>query len=143
MAHGVFLCAMRQALCALQGKPMFKNYLKIAFRHLREDRAHAAINITGLALGMACAAVVLLNAKREYAINHNFSNVERLFRISSQWKDKNMGIYLATLAPVGQLMRDHLPEVKRFTRLWGGYVVLNVGDQALRDDMLIADTTYF
>lgn len=122
---------------------MLKNLVRITLRNLYKEKVHAAINIVGLAMGLACTVIVLLHAKSEYEINHNFTNVDRLFRISSQWREKGMGMYLTTLAPVGQLMQDNLPAVKHFTRLWGGYVVLNVGGNAFREDMLIADTTYF
>ncbi len=42
---------------------MLKSYLKIAFRHLRKDKTHAVINLAGLALGLACAIIVLLSSE--------------------------------------------------------------------------------
>lgn len=39
---------------------MFKNYLKITLRNLRKQTGYSAINICGLALGIACCIIMLL-----------------------------------------------------------------------------------
>ncbi len=39
---------------------MVSNYLKIALRNLTRFKAYSAINITGLAVGMACCILILL-----------------------------------------------------------------------------------
>ncbi len=39
---------------------MFKNYLKIAWRNMKRHKAFTFINITGLAIGMACCMLILL-----------------------------------------------------------------------------------
>ena len=39
---------------------MIKNYIRIAFRNLWKQKGFSAINIAGLALGMACSLLILL-----------------------------------------------------------------------------------
>ena len=39
---------------------MFKNYFKTAFRNLWKNKAYAAINIVGLAIGMAACILIIL-----------------------------------------------------------------------------------
>ena len=39
---------------------MIKNYFKIAFRNLIHHKAFAAINVAGLAIGMACSIFIFL-----------------------------------------------------------------------------------
>ncbi|MEO7045468.1 MAG: ABC transporter permease [Ferruginibacter sp.] len=39
---------------------MFKNYLLIAWRNLRKHKLYSAINIIGLAIGMAACIVIML-----------------------------------------------------------------------------------
>ena len=39
---------------------MLKNYLKIAWRNIRKNKAFSFINIFGLAIGMACAGLIFL-----------------------------------------------------------------------------------
>jgi putative ABC transport system permease protein len=39
---------------------MFKNFLKVAFRNLTRNKGFSVINITGLAIRMAAAILILL-----------------------------------------------------------------------------------
>ena len=39
---------------------MFKNHVKFAFRNIRRQKVYSFINITGLAVGMACTILILL-----------------------------------------------------------------------------------
>src|ERR1041385_929187 len=39
---------------------MYKNYFKTAWRNIISKRAYAAINVSGLALGIACALLIFL-----------------------------------------------------------------------------------
>ncbi len=51
-----------------RGPFMLNNYLKIALRTLRRRMGYTAINVTGLAVGMACCMVILLYVQDELAI---------------------------------------------------------------------------
>ena len=37
---------------------MIKNYIKIAWRNLKRNKAYAAISVIGLALGIACGILI-------------------------------------------------------------------------------------
>jgi putative ABC transport system permease protein len=52
---------------------MFKNYLKIAWRNLIKNKGYSAINIGGLALGMAVALIIGLWIQDELSNNSYFS----------------------------------------------------------------------
>lgn len=39
---------------------MWRNYLVVAVRNLRRHKGYSAINISGLAAGMACTILILL-----------------------------------------------------------------------------------
>ncbi len=57
---------------------MFKNYLKIAWRNLIKNKAHSAINITGLSVGMAVAILIGLWIYNEISFDKNFKNYSRI-----------------------------------------------------------------
>ncbi len=39
---------------------MWKNYLKIMVRNVRKNIGYSAINVVGLAIGLACCLLILL-----------------------------------------------------------------------------------
>ena len=45
---------------------MFKNYLKIAFRALWKNKGYSAINILGLATGLATCLLIMLYVWDEF-----------------------------------------------------------------------------
>jgi len=55
---------------------MFKNYLKIALRNLRRHKGYTFINIAGLAVGMACCALMLLFIRQELSYDR-FAFIKR------------------------------------------------------------------
>ena len=44
---------------------MLRNYLTVALRHLLRHKLYSAINISGLAIGMACCILILLSVRHE------------------------------------------------------------------------------
>src|SRR5258706_15118745 len=62
---------------------MLKNYIKIAVRNLLKNKAFSAINILGLAIGMAVALLISLWIWDEVSFNHFHKNYKRLGEIAS------------------------------------------------------------
>jgi len=62
---------------------MLKNYLLIAWRHLRRGRLFSFINIAGLAMGMAIALLIGLWVWDEVHFDHSHRNHERLGEVLS------------------------------------------------------------
>jgi putative ABC transport system permease protein len=60
---------------------MLKNYFKIAIRHLLKYKSYSAINIAGLAVGIACAILLTLFIQHELSYDRYHENAARLFRI--------------------------------------------------------------
>jgi len=57
---------------------MLKNYLRIALRNLTRNRLSSAINIGGLAIGMAVAILISLWIYNETSFNHQYRNHGRI-----------------------------------------------------------------
>lgn len=60
---------------------MFKNYFKTAFRNLIKSKGYSAINIGGLAVGMAVAILIGLWIWSELTTNKNYKNYNRIVRV--------------------------------------------------------------
>ena len=62
---------------------MFWNYVKIALRNLRKNKAFAAINISGLAIGLTIYVFGSLLVEYERTHDTFFENVDRIYTIGS------------------------------------------------------------
>jgi ABC-type antimicrobial peptide transport system permease subunit len=60
---------------------MIKNYLKIAWRNLVKSKGYSAINIGGLAVGMAVAILIGLWIWDELSYNKYFKNYDRIAQV--------------------------------------------------------------
>src|ERR1700679_58522 len=60
---------------------MIRNYLKIAWRNLRKNKAHSFINIAGLAVGMAVAILIGLWIWDELSFDKYHDNYARLAQV--------------------------------------------------------------
>lgn len=60
---------------------MLKNYLKIAWRNLKKNKSYSAINIGGLALGMAVTLLIGLWVVDELSYNNYFNNKDRIAQV--------------------------------------------------------------
>ena len=60
---------------------MFQNYLKIAFRNIMKHKIHAAINIFGLAIGMACCMLILFYVQDELSYDRFHEDADRIHRV--------------------------------------------------------------
>ncbi|HEX5555501.1 MAG TPA: ABC transporter permease, partial [Chitinophagaceae bacterium] len=100
---------------------MFKNYLKITFRNLWKNKAYAAINIGGLAIGLTGFFLLLLyiNYERDYdrwspqlkqVYQVNETNIYSLQDTKSLWKNK-------CDTRIGALIRNNLAGVNAVTMI--------------------------
>ena len=60
---------------------MFKNYLTVAICNLMRYKVYSFINIIGLAIGMACCALILLYVQHELSYDTMHSNGDRIYRV--------------------------------------------------------------
>jgi putative ABC transport system permease protein len=65
---------------------MLKNYFKTAFRSLQRNRIYAAINITGLAVGIAASLLIFMVIQFEMSFDKFKPNWNRIYRIGSDFK---------------------------------------------------------
>ena len=66
---------------------MIRNYLKIAWRNIMRHRAYSLINISGLAIGMACSILILLWVQHELSYDRFHKNADELYRITGNAGD--------------------------------------------------------
>lgn len=113
---------------------MLRNYLKVAWRHLLQNKGLSFINIFGLATGMAFAILIGLWIKYETSYDTHYKNRDRialLYKHTLFNNEKNT--QQSTPLPLYYEMSANYPEVKRATRMdWSGDYSLSVGDKKIK-----------
>ncbi|QCW98819.1 FtsX-like permease family protein [Aggregatimonas sangjinii] len=86
---------------------MLKNYLKIAWRNLKKNKGYSAINIGGLALGMAVTLLIGLWVQDELSHNSYFANKDKIAQVyQSQTFNNQTGTGPAIPRPLEKALRD-------------------------------------
>lgn len=125
---------------------MFKNYFRIAFRNLFKHRGFSLINIIGLTVGLTCCLLILLFIKDELSYDKYNDNSERIYRVELHGRISDSNFNLAvSCAPIGQTLRNEMPEVENFVRIRvGGIPVIRYKDKVFSEDRFFwADSTLF
>jgi len=116
---------------------MFRNYLTIAIRNLISHKLYSAINILGLAIGLACVILIALFVRYETSYDKHWSKADQIYRIVRTFKAGNGSpdLYLATNAPqTGPLIKADFPELEQVIRIWGYRLLVG------RDDVSFYET---
>ena len=97
---------------------MLRNYLKIAARHLWHQWGFTAMNVVGLAVGMATCLLVGLYVQDELSFDTFHPQAERILAVTieADFFDEPRRI---TPAPLGDLLRTDVPGVQAVTRTRG------------------------
>jgi ABC-type antimicrobial peptide transport system permease subunit/AraC-like DNA-binding protein len=79
---------------------MFKNYLKIAWRSLTRNKSYAAINVTGLAVGIAVCMVIFIIIQFQTSFDSFHSKKDRTYRVLTEFHYAESGnIFYKTAVP--------------------------------------------
>ena len=130
-----------------RGPIMLKNYFKITVRNLRKQFGYTAINIMGLAVGIACCLLIFMYVQHELSYDRYHEKADRIFRVGLDARigDKD---FLAPISP--EPMREALvtdfPEVVAATRFFtfDNVVSVHYDDRSfLEKGFFYADSTVF
>jgi putative ABC transport system permease protein len=90
----------RWPLYKLNRNYMFKNYLKIAWRNLTRNKSYAAINVTGLAVGIAVCMVIFIIIQFQTSFDNFHSKKNRTYRVLTEFHYEESGnIFYKTAVP--------------------------------------------
>jgi len=93
------------------------NYLKVALRKVRRQKGYSFINIGGLALGMACAMLILLWVLDELSYDRFHADAKSLFRIEQDQKGGSGKFHIdVTPFGMGPALKAEIPEIREATR---------------------------
>ncbi|MBN2265044.1 MAG: ABC transporter permease [Candidatus Aminicenantes bacterium] len=116
---------------------MFKNYLTVAWRNIKRSKAYSALNILGLAVGMAVFILIMLFVRTETSYDHYHANARNIYRVVQEQPGNvylGSNVFAVTPGPLAAAMAQDFPEVLAATRIdnWGN-VLVRVGDKSFME----------
>ena len=123
---------------------MIKNFFTIAWRNLLRNKGFSAINILGLAIGMASAMLILLWIINEVSYDQFHAHKDRIYEV---WNKADFNgekqAWNTTPKILARTLERDVPEVERAVRVdWQKSYLFSVGDKRLKIDGNIVDSGF-
>ena len=127
---------------------MIRSYIKVALRNLWRNRGYAAINILGLALGLATSIFIFLYVFNELSFDRFHEKSDRIYKVWVSGKMPTGEMHDAvTAGPMAAALLADYPEIEQVVRIKqeGGWLVRS-GDRKFNEtdrDFMFVDSTFF
>ena len=125
---------------------MFKNYFKTAWRNLSNNKFYSAINIAGLAIGLAVGIMILLWVQNELSYDKFHHNANNIYKINSHLgSGTSAQVWEGAPGPL-LLFSKQLPEVENAARVNEIYeqILFKYQDKKFYESKLaFVDSTFF
>ncbi len=121
---------------------MFKNYMKIATRHLKQNKIYSLISISGLAIGIASCILIAVYVQDELSYDKFNEKAEQIYRVNFFGDIGANAFNLANSpSPLAKELLDNYPEVVSVGRMFtNGDVFIKHDDGHIKEEnFLYAD----
>jgi len=124
---------------------MLKASLLAAWRNLRKNRVYSAINLSGLAIGLACCMGIGLFIKDELGFDRFHRHPEQIYRVVLTQTQSDGTFQMAmTPTPLATQLKKAFPEVEEATGIQRGNGLLVLGEKATEiKQALLTDSAFF
>lgn len=126
---------------------MIKNYFKIAWRNITRQKGYAAINILGLAIGIAACMLILQYVSYELSYEDFHVNKDRIFRVQQNRYDngKLTTQWVGGAYAVGNSFKDAIPEIEEYVKLVpNDHVITEKNNEPIKlDKVFFASGAFF
>ena len=125
---------------------MLKNYLKVALRNLWKNKSFSAINIIGLAAGLAVCLLIVLYVVDELSYDKYNKNADRIYRLDADiYFNDTQAIFAVAPDPLAPTLKREYPVVEEMTRVnYQQDVLIRKDNQNVQDHNVgYVDSTFF
>jgi len=123
---------------------MFRNYLKIAWRNLRQNKLLSGINILGLATGIACCLLIAMYVFQEKSYDRFHKNADRIVRATMELSyNGNLTKVAVTGTKVLPEFKRVFPEVENGVRTYPVNATVQLGDKLFMEKQFVYSTPEF
>ena len=123
---------------------MIKNYLTVAIRNIARNKTFSAINIIGLAIGMACCVLIFSMIHQQWSFDRFHKNRDVIFRVLTREITKEGEVAFIVLQPkdLAGALKDAFPEIVHTTRLANSFVIVGREDKLFQERISLIDPPY-
>ena len=113
---------------------MLRNYITIAWRTILKNKTYSAINILGLAIGMAGFILIGTWIVNETSVDQFHENKNDIYKVwNRSLGPQNIQTSDITAGPLAKSLKSDYPEVKHAARIyWSIDRLFNYGDKTLK-----------
>jgi putative ABC transport system permease protein len=128
---------------------MWRNYLLVAFRALAKSRAYAAINIAGLAIGLAACVLILLYVRYEQSYDSWMPGADRAFQVQTFYEATDTGgeemkLQVSSIVSGRALQKDYPEQIEKLVWVRSfSPIVIQDGRAGEIEDLRMADGNLF
>ncbi|PAX08283.1 FtsX-like permease family protein [Sphingomonas lenta] len=128
---------------------MWRNYLLVGMRALAKSRAYAAINIVGLALGLAACVMILLYVRYETSYDDWMEGADNAFQVQTYYSatetgGEEMKLQMSGIVTGRALKKDYPAQVEEVVWVRGfGPIVIQDGQAGEIEDLRMVDGDLF
>lgn len=124
---------------------MYKNLLKSTLRSLLKNKGFAYLNIIGLSIGIASAALIFLWVEDELTYNQYFKNRQHIYLIKNhQTYDDKTFTFDPSPGPLGPALQSELPGIRHTARTsWSSKKLFSSGEKKINETGIFADSSFF
>lgn len=125
---------------------MLKNYLKVALRNLWKSKGFTAINIIGLATGLAVCLLIVLYVVDELSYDKYNVDADRIYRLDADiYFNSTQADFAVAPDPLASTLKREWPEVEEMTRVSNqGDILVKKDNQNVADKYCgYVDSTFF
>jgi ABC-type antimicrobial peptide transport system permease subunit len=122
---------------------IIENYFKVICRNLYRFKSFSLINITGLAIGMASAILILLLVQNELSFEQFHVKKDRIYSLLNRVKVNGQVEILGVPIPLSTLLKTSYPQVEEVTHMNGtGPIVLSVNGKQIEPKGAMVDSGF-
>ncbi len=130
---------------------MLKNYFKITYRNFLRQKVYSLINLSGLAIGIACSILIFIFIHDELSYDTFHTKSKRIYRVLEKFESEGVGEHSASLPfPTGPALKTdfsrQIEHVVRFFNFQSPSLALanKAADKGFNEpNIFFADSTFF
>lgn len=124
---------------------MTRNNFKIAARVLWQQKTNTALNISSIAIGLACFLMISLYLRQETSFDAFHENGDRIYRV---WAKEDYGegqvfFYSNSAQPLAPALEANIPEVENTVQYDFSSFLVGEGEGRLNERIAVASPNFF